>query len=55
MFKQYLDYIKNTGGNPTVEGFDDDYEPIGPMVRRDMEQAGLIRTVNGRLEIIEAA
>jgi hypothetical protein len=55
MFDRYLDYIKNAGGSPKVEWFDDDYEPVGPTVRSDMEKAGLIRTVNGRLEIIEAA
>lgn len=48
-FKQYLDYIENTGGNPKVEHFDEDFEPIGPMVRRDMLVNGLIREEHGRL------
>lgn len=56
MYQKYLDYIKNTGGSPTIEMFDDDWEPIGPMVRRDMLKAGLIEvTESGRLKIKEAA
>jgi hypothetical protein len=42
-FQKYLDYIDNTGGAPSVEEFDEDWEPIGPMVRRDMETAGLVK------------
>ncbi len=34
--RQYLQYIENTAGNATVAQFDDDWEPIGPMVRRDI-------------------
>lgn len=32
---RYLRYVKNTGGC-TVAQFDDDWEPIGPSVRRDI-------------------
>jgi hypothetical protein len=56
MFQKYLDYIKNTGGSPTINNFDEDWEPIGPMVRRDMLKAGLITaTESGRLKIKEAS
>lgn len=42
-FKQYVDYIRNTGRIPLpVAMFDEDWEPIGPMVRSQMEKAGLI-------------
>lgn len=48
-YAKYLDYIKNSGGNPTVAWFDEDWEPIGPTVRREMEAAGLIRVIEGRI------
>lgn len=50
-FKKYLQYIKNTGGNPTVEVFDEDWEPIGPALRRDMKAAGLIAENDGKITI----
>ncbi len=34
--RKYLQYVQNTGGNATVAQFDDDWDPIGPMVRRDI-------------------
>jgi len=45
-FSRYISYIKNTGGSPRVKQFDDDWEPIGPVVRRDMLRAGLITVSN---------
>jgi hypothetical protein len=33
---QYLKYVQNTGGNVTVAGFDDDWEPIGPRLREEL-------------------
>lgn len=41
-FEQYLQYIHNTGGKPLVSWFDNDWEPIGPIVRQGMEKADLI-------------
>lgn len=39
----YVEYIRNTKCVPLpVHFFDDDWEPIGPTVRRDMVAAGLI-------------
>lgn len=32
----YIRYVLNTAGNVTVEGFDDDWAPVGPMVRADL-------------------
>lgn len=48
-YKKYIDYITNAGGNPTVEWFDEDWAPIGPEVRRDMETAGLALVIEGRI------
>jgi hypothetical protein len=30
--KEYLQYVINTGGYATVANFDEDWEPIGPML-----------------------
>lgn len=56
---QYLEYVVNTNGNGTITGFDDDFEPIGPMVRKDLmptyieEKGGkLALTGIGLLELI---
>jgi hypothetical protein len=53
MEKQHLQYITNAG-NPTPAQFDDDWEPIGPMLRRDMQTAGLIEVRDGRMYLTEA-
>lgn len=34
--KLALEYIRNTGGAVTVENFDEDHEPIGPLLRADL-------------------
>lgn len=40
---QFVDYIRNTGQKPLPTArFDDDWDPIGPMVRREMRALGLI-------------
>jgi len=31
-YQKYIDYIKNTGGSPTVEMFKEDWEPIGEKI-----------------------
>lgn len=31
--KRALEYISNTGGSPNITQFDEDHEPIGPMLR----------------------
>lgn len=48
-YAKYTDYIKNAGGKPTVEWFDDDWSPIGPQVRQEMKTAGLILEIEGRI------
>jgi len=53
-YQRYLDYITNTGGSPKIEWFDDDWEPIGPMIRRDLKEAKLIREYDGKIFRIDA-
>lgn len=52
-FRKYLDYIKNTGGSPEIRWFDDDWEPIGPLVRKEMREAGLIIEDFGMIHVCE--
>ena len=41
--QKYVDYINNVGDfELQAKHFDDDHEPIGPMVRQDMSKLGLI-------------
>ena len=41
--QRYVDYIRNTGRNPLEKAaFDDDWQPVGPSVREQLEAAGLI-------------
>lgn len=52
--KQYAQYVRNTGQRPLAcAAFDDDWEPIGPMVRREMLAAGLIEEWDGGLMLTE--
>ena len=52
--KQYLQYVINTGGNATVETLDDDYEPIGPMIRRDLMPKFIVEGADGKLDLTKA-
>ena len=47
MSKEHLVYIENAV--PTPAQFDEDWEPIGPSVRADLEAAGEIVDCYGRL------
>jgi hypothetical protein len=41
---KYVDYINNTGLTPLpVAAFDEDWEPVGQMVREQMVEADLIQ------------
>lgn len=46
---QYVEYIRNTGGRVSIVHFDDDWEPIGVMVRGDLLKAGLVEEKDGFL------
>lgn len=52
--EQYVQYIKNTGlnGKLTTEQFDDDWEPIGPVVRKDMLSENLITITDNKITLI---
>jgi hypothetical protein len=53
-FKRYAEYIQNTAQRPlAASAFDDDWEPIGPKVRREMGASGLIEEWGGALMLTE--
>lgn len=48
----YLDYIRNTGRDPLpIQVFDEDWAPIGSIVRAEMVAKGLIVEADGGLRI----
>lgn len=47
--KRAVNYIKNTGGNPSIDWFDDDHEPIGKAIRHDLKKNKLIVEHDGRI------
>lgn len=52
--KGYVEYIRNTARVPLpVELFDDDWEPIGPLVRAEMIAAGLVECTPSGLTLTE--
>lgn len=51
--QKYLQYIKNTGIQLTTDQFDDDWEPIGPMVRGDLVREKLVTEVDGIIAVAE--
>jgi len=51
--EKYVSYIKSTGRSPLpVEMFDEDWEPIGPQVRRQLLTAGLVAQCAGGLVLV---
>lgn len=54
-FKEYTDYIRNTGMVPLpIEIFDDDWDPIGNLMRRDMVKANLITVEQDGIRLVES-
>lgn len=51
--KDVLDYVINTGGNATLDSIDDDFEPIGPMLRNKLIPTYIIENDQGKLELTE--
>ena len=47
--QKYVDYIKNTGGSPLIVWFDEDWEPIGPVIRKEMEKENIIQYLNDEI------
>jgi hypothetical protein len=54
IYQRALEYIRNTGGTPSREWFDDDHEPIGPALRTDLLKAGLIEESDGLVRLTAA-
>lgn len=49
LHRQALEYVRNAGGSPFVEWFDEDHEPIGPSLREDLIKAGMIKIAHDNL------
>ena len=50
---QSLVYIINTDHSATIIGFDDDHDPIGPMLRQKLVPVYLKEYSDGRLRLTE--
>lgn len=42
-----LEYLKNVGSDIRINQFDDDFKPIGPSLRSQLNQKGLIEEFDG--------
>lgn len=51
--KKYLEYVRNTNGHATVANFDEDWEPIGPMLRRDLMPRYFIEDADGKIRLTD--
>jgi hypothetical protein len=49
-----LQYVRNTGGNATVAIFDENWEPIGPMVRQRLVPEFMVENGDGKLVLTDA-
>lgn len=47
--KRALEYIENAGGNPLIIIFDEDHEPIGPMLRDQLCKLNLVEEIDGHI------
>ena len=52
--RKYIEYIRNTGGEPTLAWFDEDWEPVGPTVRADLLNEGVAEESDGKIRLTEA-
>jgi len=48
-FEREIEYIKNTGGEPKIQWFDEDFQPIGPSLRARMKKEGVICECDGKI------
>jgi hypothetical protein len=51
--EQYLKYVANTNGHATVANFDEDWEPIGPQLRRDLMPRYFIENAGGKIVLTD--
>jgi hypothetical protein len=50
-YSKYIDYIKNISRPCKIEWFDDDWNPVGRMIRKEMEKLGLIIYKEGCIKL----
>lgn len=50
-YQEYISYINNTGGNPSIENFDEDWQPVGEMVRSNLKREGIIIEIDGKIKL----
>jgi hypothetical protein len=48
-FDLYIEYINNKGGSVTIEQFDIDWDPLGPMLRLHMKVNNIIKFLDGKI------
>jgi predicted ThiF/HesA family dinucleotide-utilizing enzyme len=52
--QKYVQYIKNTAHVPLrTDWFDDDWEPVGPMVREQLVKANLITVSDDGIRLVQ--
>ncbi|KKM94782.1 hypothetical protein LCGC14_1194940 [marine sediment metagenome] len=49
-YKKYMNYIKNVGQRCKIEWFDNDWCPIGSIIRKELKQLNYIKENNGYIE-----
>jgi len=53
MERRALEYIRNAGGAPEINWFDDDHDPIGPQLREQLGKKGMVQE-NEATELCDA-
>lgn len=48
-YQHFASYIKEEGGSPTTEQFDEDWFPVGGMIRHDMKVNKITTEVDGKV------
>jgi hypothetical protein len=48
-----LQYVVNTGYNATVEAFDDDFEPVGPLLRANLMPRYMVVNDQDKIQLTE--
>lgn len=51
LHRRALDYIRNSGGSPKIEHFDEDHEPVGPALRKSLRDADLTFERDGEVHL----
>lgn len=49
LLQKAVEYIRNTGGSPAIKQFDDDHEPVGPMLRKELKGAWMVYEHDGKI------